>query len=159
VAREKNAAVTALAAAAALAPVSTLPEAGPGVEMEERATEGRGPTEHPDCETQIAELTAALDEERRRVVELEAALIEARAEVRYQRASFDRAWSDREAQLSPERVAPPPSAPTPGTARRLRAVGSVRCYRNSTPILLEDGAEIPEGVDLATMPPGTFEEV
>lgn len=158
-AREKNGATVAIAAAAALAATAPpIHDAGPGIETEACAAPE---TEHPDCATQIAELTASLDEERRRVVELEAALIEARGELRDQRERFGAAWAEREAQiaaLSPERVVPVASPP-PAGPRRFRAVGSIRCHLRGAPITIEDGAEIPEGVELSTLPAEAFEEV
>ena len=63
------------------------------------------------------------------------------------------------ASLSPERVIPSPEAPAPpAPPRRPRAVGSIRCHLHGEPITLSDGQDIPEGVDLSTLPKHAFEE-
>lgn len=43
-------------------------------------------------------------------------------------------------------------------ATRPRAVGSIRCFCDGRPITIEDDAEIPTGVDLATLPPHCIKE-
>lgn len=170
-AREKNAAAVALTAAAALASTTPPP---PDVESEEmERVEGAAPdpgalvAKIAELNTRVGELEHQLTEERRRSAEIETALIEARSDLRAQRANFDRAWSEREAQLaalSPERVVPParvdalpPGAPVRGRVIRARCM--VMCRgADGAPITIPAGGEVPAGADLTGVSPEALTE-
>lgn len=114
----------------------------------------------------VEELTTALTVEKIRAAALEGERDELLARIEAmqsahaaERDSFDAAWAKREAEiaaLSPERVIHAPEAPV--APRRPRAVGSLRCHLHGAPLTVGDGQEIPEGVDLSTLPPHAFVE-
>jgi hypothetical protein len=156
VARDKTAAV-ALVASAALA-ATVPPEVAQASEAAADEPTVEGLTADLSAEkVRVAALEAELEEVRRRTVELEAAVIEANDAGLRMRERFDAAWREREAEIA-ARVAPAAAPTEPLTARRYRAVGSLRCHLRGAPITVADGALIPDGVDLSTLPSEAFEE-
>lgn len=154
--KDTTPAVVAIAATAALA----TPDAAPPPEEGERV-EGR--LVDPDVlVSKIAELNTELDEFRRRTVELEAALIEARSDLRIQREEFSAAWSAREAEIAAlprARVADalPPHAPVRGKIVRARCMILCRAADGS-PLTVAAGSEIPAGADLTGVSPEALSE-
>lgn len=157
----KGAAV-ALAASAALAPVTLPPEA-------EVTDHGDGtstvsvPGPSPDeWLSRVAELNTELAEAKARAAILADELaIErertaaARAEVTETRERFQAAWDEREravADLLNTAASLPPEAPARKRVADAQLVLTVRSKR----IVLMPGDEIPEGIDLATLPAGSF---
>lgn len=132
--------------APALAPTEPPP---PPEEMER--VEGKA----PDSAKLVSEIAALRTERNELLARIEAMQSAHAAE----RDSFDAAWHKREAEiaaLSPERVIPAPEALV--VPRRPRAVGSLRCHLHGAPLTVGDGQEIPEGVDLSTLPQHAFVE-
>lgn len=162
-AREKSGAAVALVASAALAPVTMLPEAEEIDHGDGTATvsvPGPSPDEwlsrvaalNTELDARSAELAKVTEQRDVAVGSLDAALAEVsalRTSLANQRDAFDAAWAARERELA---------EPEPVTARRFRAVGSLRCHLRGAPITVADGAMIPDGVDLSTLPSDAFEE-
>lgn len=173
-AREKIGAAVALVASAALAPVTLPPEAEVTDHGDGTATVSVPGPSPDEWLSRVAELNTevgALRAELAKVTEqrdasdaahaatlaerdaLRTALGEQREASRTalieQRDAFDAAWAARERELA---------GPEPVTARRFRAVGSLRCHLRGAPITVADGAMIPDGVDLSTLPSDAFEE-
>lgn len=146
-ARNAPSAPVAFDAAAALAPTEPPPE-------ETERVEGKA----PDSAELVSEIAALRTERDELLARIEAMQSAHAAE----RDSFDAAWHKREAEiaaLSPERVIPAPEAPAALVVpRRPRAVGSLRCHLHGAPLTVGDGQEIPEGVDLSTLPQHAFVE-
>ncbi len=183
-ARERNGAATALVASAVLAPVELPPEAEVTDHGDGTATVSVPGPSPEEWLSRVAALNTELDEvkasaalladeltlERTRTESLRAELAKVveerdaaernamrdaaelaslRTALANQRDAFDAAWAERERELA---------EPPPVTAHRYRAVGSLRCHLRGAPITVADGAMIPDGVDLSTLPSDAFEE-
>ena len=167
-AEKTRGAAVALVASAALAPVTLPPEAEVTDHGDGTATVTVPGPSPDEWLSRVAELNTELDE-----VKASAALLadeltlertrteSLRAELAETRARFNAAWDDRErevAALLNAASAPAPAAPAPvdALASRFYAVGSIRCHLRGAPITIDDGAVIPDGVDLTTIPAGAI---
>lgn len=145
-AREKNAAATALVAAAALAP--TVPLDAEIIEHGDGTATASVDTSEVDWVGRIAELNTELTLERTRTESL-------RAELADTRARFQAAWDERERAVT-ELLATVASAPTEAVVHKPVADAQLVLTVRGKRIVLMPGDLIPEGVDLATLPPGSF---
>lgn len=149
-------AAVALVASAALA--TTVPP--PPDEGEMERVEGQPPS-HEDWLSRVAALNTELDEAKASAALLADELTlertrneSLRAELADTRARFNAAWDEREREVTAllDAASAPAPAPVDVPAVRLYAVGSIRCHLRGTPITIDDGAVIPDGVDLTTIP-------